>query len=108
MVFGLEEQDSKILLNNVQQLFTKIKEKPQFEETSVGKNKSKAARPVEVKCRSGAAVAQILRKGAGLKCLERFQRVFVCPDSVKSSGNCLLSFEVKYLMILTSLTSSGT
>ena len=33
-----------------------------------------------MKCRRGAVVAQILRKGTGLKSSEHFQRLFVCPD----------------------------
>ena len=50
MVFGLEEQDSENLHDKVQQVFAEIKEKPQFEESRVGKNKSGSdgtARPVK-------------------------------------------------------------
>ena len=33
-----------------------------------------------MKCRCGAVVAQILRKGSGLKSSEHLHRLFVCPD----------------------------
>lgn len=83
MVFGLEESDSVELHGRVLELFAELGQKPQFEECRIGKSKPGTARPVKVKFRSGAAVADILRKSSGLRTTVKFQRVFVCPDRSK-------------------------
>lgn len=82
MVFGLAEDETEDLNQKIGEVFEQLEEKPRFEATRLGKNKSgtEAVRPVKVALTSATIVQQILSKCRKLRLSARHKAVFLSPD----------------------------
>lgn len=80
-IYGLEENDGEQICDTVSSLFEELDERPRVDACRIGKSGSVAVpRPVKVVLTSSTVARQILVKAKGLRRVERFKKVYVCPD----------------------------
>ena len=80
-IYGLDEEDGEQICDTVSSLFEEIGERPRVDACRIGKSGSVAVpRPVKVVLTSSTVARQILVKAKGLRRVERFKKVYVCPD----------------------------
>ena len=101
MIFGLQEEANEDINDVVSGVFQALGEKPRLEACRVGSKKSgNSVRPIKVTASSTTAVNQILSKARGLKHIERYKTVFVCPDRSIEERDChrelVKSLKTKY------------
>ena len=80
-IYGLEEDNEEQIFDTVSSLFEELGEKPRVDACRIGKSGNVAVpRPVKVVLTSSTVVRQILVKAKGLRRVERFKKVYICPD----------------------------
>ena len=80
-IYGLEEDNEEQIFDTVSSLFEELGEKPRVDACRIGKRGNVAVpRPVKVVLTSSTVARQILVKAKGLRRVERFKKVYICPD----------------------------
>ena len=80
-IYGLEEDNEEQIFDTVSSLFEELGEKPRVDACRIGKSGNVAVpRPVKVVLSSSTVARQILVKAKGLRRVERFKKVYICPD----------------------------
>ena len=80
-IYGLEEDNEEQMFDTVSSLFEELGEKPRVDACRIGKRGNVAVpRPVKVVLTSSTVARQILVKAKGLRRVERFKKVYICPD----------------------------
>ena len=80
-IYGLEEDNEEQIFDTVSSLFEELGEKPRVDACRIGKSGNVAVpRPVKVVLTSSTVARQILVKAKGLRRVERFKKVYICPD----------------------------
>ena len=81
VVFGLKEEDSVHVDNQITELFSALDEKPSFQAVRIGmQSEDEKIRPVKISFRSTEIVHRILTKAKNLKDSANYRKVFISPD----------------------------
>ena len=82
IVFGLREEASEQVENQVSELFSELGEKPRIQANRIGKEStdSTSIRPVKVVLPNSTAAHQVLQKAKFLKRIKARKTVFISPD----------------------------
>ena len=82
IVFGLREEASEQVENQVSELFSELGEKPRIQASRIGKEStdSTSIRPVKVVLPNSTAAHQVLQKAKFLKRIKARKTVFISPD----------------------------
>ena len=81
ILFGLEETENENISANVCEVFKELNEKPKVVAKRIGKKGgTNTIRPVKVTLTTSGSAHQILKKSSILRTIEKFQKVYICPD----------------------------
>ena len=98
IVYGLKEDVVDNVEGKIGDLFSELGEKPKIAARRLGKtglssNTSSRPRPVKVSFSNALTVQQILSKTGKLKNVDKYSRVFICPDrspEEREARKCLI------------------
>ena len=80
MVFGLVEEDEEVLVEQVEEIFDELGEKPHSQACRIGAKTAKKTRPVKILLSNSVMSQQTLSKSCKLRRTKKYRTFYFAPD----------------------------
>ena len=80
MVFGLVEEDEEVLVEQVEEIFDELGEKPHSQACRIGAKTAEKTRPVKILLSNSVMSQQTLSKSCKLRRTEKYRTFYFAPD----------------------------